>query len=101
MPAPEAFDWLRYLLSVGLVLGLLGLTLWWLRRSASASLRRPGAGDRIEVIDRFRVSPRQQLLWVRALGEDMLLAVSPQEIRRVSSPKAGLPAFPEQGSQDD
>lgn len=101
MPAPEAIDWLRYLLSVGLVLGLLGLTLWGLRRSAGASLRRPGSGDRIEVVDRFRVSPRQQLLWVRAGGEDMLLAVSPQEIRLVSALQAVPPVSPEAGQSHE
>lgn len=37
----------------------------------------------MEVLDRLRLSPRQQLLRVRALDEEILLAVSPQEVRRV------------------
>lgn len=83
MPAPEAFDWLRYALSVALVLGLLALTLWGLRRSAAAGNAVLGQGDKMVVLDRLRLSPRQQLLRVRALDEEILLAVSPQEIRRV------------------
>ena len=83
MAAPEAFDWLRYALSVALVLGLLALTLWGLRRSAAAGNTMLGQGDKMVVLDRLRLSPRQQLLRVRALNEEILLAVSPQEIRRV------------------
>jgi len=81
--APEAFDWLRYALSVALVLGLLALTLWGLRRSAAAGNVMLGQGQKMVVLDRLRLSPRQQLLRVRALDEEILLAVSPQEIRRV------------------
>jgi flagellar biogenesis protein FliO len=81
--APEAFDWLRYALSVALVLGLLALTLWGLRRSAAARNAMLGQGEKMVVLDRLRLSPRQQLLRVRALDEEILLAVSPQEIRRV------------------
>jgi flagellar biogenesis protein FliO len=83
VPAPEAFDWLRYALSVVLVLGLLALTLWGLRSSASAGNAVLGQGDKMVVLDRLRLSPRQQLLRVRALDEEILLAVSPQEVRRV------------------
>lgn len=83
MPAPEAFDWLRYALSVALVLGLLALTLWGLRRSAASGSAMLVQGEKMLVLDRLRLSPRQQLLRVRALDEEILLAVSPQEIRRV------------------
>ena len=83
MAAPEAFDWLRYALSVALVLGLLALTLWGLRRSAASGNAMLGQGDKMVVLDRLRLSPRQQLLRIRALDEEILLAVSPQEIRRV------------------
>ena len=89
MGSPEAFDWLRYLLSVALVLALLGLTLWWLRRSAAQGNSMVGGGDKMVVLDRLRLSPRQQLLRVRALDEEILLAVSPQEVRRVGSRELG------------
>ena len=79
MGSPEAFDWLRYLLSVALVLALLALTLWWLRRSAAQGNSMVGSGEKMVVLDRLRLSPRQQLLRVRALDEEILLAVSPQE----------------------
>lgn len=96
MAAPEAFDWLRYALSVILVLALLALTLWALRRSAAAGNAGPGQGEKMVVLDRLRLSPRQQLLRVRALDEEVLLAVSPQEIRRVGGRPLSA-AAPEEG----
>ena len=83
MAAPEAFDWLRYGLSVVLVLGLLALALVWLRRSAAAG-QIGDSGRRLQIIDRLRLSPRQQILWVRAGDREVLLAVSPQEVRTLT-----------------
>jgi flagellar biogenesis protein FliO len=97
--APEAFDWLRYALSVALVLGLLALTLWGLRRSAASGNAMLGQGDKMVVLDRLRLSPRQQLLRVRALDEEILLAVSPQEIRRVGGRPLSVGAE-EEGASD-
>jgi len=97
--APETFDWLRYALSVALVLGLLVLTLWGLRRSAAAGNAVLGQGDKMVVLDRLRLSPRQQLLRVRALDEEILLAVSPQEIRRVGGRPLSVGAE-EEGASD-
>ena len=99
MAAPEAFDWLRYALSVALVLGLLALTLWGLRRSAASGNAMLGQGDKMVVLDRLRLSPRQQLLRVRALDEEILLAVSPQEIRRVGGRPLSVGAE-EEGASD-
>jgi flagellar biogenesis protein FliO len=97
--APEAFDWLRYALSVALVLGLLALTLWGLRRSAASGNAMLGQGDKMVVLDRLRLSPRQQLLRIRALDEEILLAVSPQEIRRVGGRPLSVGAE-EEGASD-
>jgi len=97
--APEAFDWLRYALSVALVLGLLALTLWGLRRSATSGNAMLGQGDKMVVLDRLRLSPRQQLLRIRALDEEILLAVSPQEIRRVGGRPLSVGAE-EEGASD-
>ncbi|MFZ8914581.1 MAG: flagellar biosynthetic protein FliO [Pseudomonadales bacterium] len=99
MAAPEAFDWLRYALSVALVLGLLALTLWGLRRSAASGNAMLGQGDKMVVLDRLRLSPRQQLLRIRALDEEILLAVSPQEIRRVGGRPLSVGAE-EEGASD-
>lgn len=99
MAAPEAFDWLRYALSVALVLGLLALTLWGLRRSAASGNAMLGQGDKMVVLDRLRLSPRQQLLRVRALDEEILLAVSPQEIRRVGGRRLSV-GVEEEGNSD-
>jgi len=82
-----------------LVLGLLALTLWGLRRSAASGNVMLGQGDKMVVLDRLRLSPRQQLLRVRALDEEILLAVSPQEIRRVGGRPLSVGAE-EEGASD-
>lgn len=51
------------------------------------------------VLDRLRLSPRQQLLRVRALDEEILLAVSPQEIRRVGGRRLSV-GVEEEGSSN-
>ena len=99
MSSPEAFDWLRYALSVALVLALLALTLWGLRRSAAAGNAVLGQGDKMVVLERLRLSPRQQILRVRALDEEILLAVSPQEVRRVGGRPLAVGAE-EKGASD-
>ncbi len=65
--------------AVGAVLGLMGLTLWWLRRRGLTSalpLRRSGA-RRLEALDRLALGPQQALHLVRVGGRVLLVASSP------------------------
>ena len=68
-------------LSVLLVLGLLGGTLWWLRRRGMApfGLRAPGTGRRksIQVLERMALTPQHSLHLVRVADRTMLIAASP------------------------
>jgi len=68
-------------LGVILVLGLLGGTLWWLRRRGMAQFvfRAPGTGRRksIQVLERMALTPQHSLHLVRVAERTMLIAASP------------------------
>jgi len=68
-------------LGVILVLGLLGGTLWWLRRRGMAqfAFRAPGTGRRksIQVLERMALTPQHSLHLVRVAERTMLIAASP------------------------
>lgn len=68
-------------LAVVLVLGLLGGTLWWLRRKGMAQFgfKTPGAGKRksIRVIERTALTPQHSLHLVKVADRTVLIAASP------------------------
>ena len=84
----DLWDWLKTLLALVLVIGLILLARQLLKRSAGQS-RGAGEGDAIEVIARARIAPRQELILVR-LGERLELIGSgpngPVGIAEVTSP---------------
>ena len=66
-------------MAVGVVLGLLGGALWWLRRRGMilpASTRR-GAVRHMECVERLALGPQQTLHLVRIGGRALLVASSP------------------------
>jgi len=68
-------------LSVLLVLGLLGGTLWWLRHKGLAhfALKNRGTGKRrsIQVVERLVLTPQHSLHLVKLEDRTMLIAASP------------------------
>ena len=72
-------DVLEQTMAVGLVLLLLGATLWWLRRRGLAGPmfpRRTG-GRRMECLERLPLGPSHTLHLVRLGDVELLLASSP------------------------
>jgi|ERR1051325_4820961 flagellar biosynthetic protein FliO len=70
-------DFVRQMAAAGAVLGLLGATLWWLRRKGIAGVmpaRRTG-GRKLESLERLALGPQHTLHLVR-LGETALLLAS-------------------------
>jgi len=65
--------------AIGLVLGLLAGTLWWLRRRGLAVPlpSRRAAGRRLECVDRLALAPHQILHLVRVGDTALLVASSP------------------------
>lgn len=70
---------LRQITAVGVVLGLLGGALWWLRRCGFVlpASRRQGALRRMESVERLALGPQQTLHLVRLGGRALVVASSP------------------------
>lgn len=70
---------LRQIMAVGVVLGLLGGALWWLRRRGFvvAPARRNGSARRMECVERLALGPQQTLHLVRLGGRALVVASSP------------------------
>jgi len=70
---------LEQTMAVGLVLLLLGGTLWWLRRRGFAGLTvaRRGGERRMECLERLPLGPQHTLHLVRVGDVELLLASSP------------------------
>ena len=72
---------MQQVVAVLAVLGLLGGSLWWLRRKGlaqfgGAALRRKGT-RRMEVIERLPLTPQHSLHLVRVAEKTILIGVSP------------------------
>jgi flagellar biosynthetic protein FliO len=70
---------IEQMMAVGLVLALLGGSLWWLRRRGLAGLALPrrAAGRRMELIERLPLGPNHALHLVRVADRELLVASSP------------------------
>ena len=74
-------DWLQFISSFLLVVGLLAFVLWFMKRSQMGP---KGQGRQIEHLESFSVGPRQKLVMVRVRDRDLLIGVSPQDISMIS-----------------
>jgi flagellar biosynthetic protein FliO len=70
---------MQQIMAVALVLGLLGGSLWWLRRRGFAGLNiaRRGSDRRLECVERLPLGPQHTLLLVRVGETELLLSASP------------------------
>jgi len=72
---------MQQFLSVLLVLGLLGGTLWWLRSKGVARFAMnahfSGRGRSMKVIERLALTPQHSLHLVKVGGRTMLITASP------------------------
>jgi len=53
-------DWMQYLLSFALVIGLLLGSLWMLRKLQSGNGLRPSGAKRLKVVETLSIGPRQK-----------------------------------------
>ena len=76
-------DWLQFVASFALVLGLLFALLWWLKRIQNS--RGFGRKDaHIEVIDSMGVGPRQKLMLVRVRDREVLIGIGPNHMQALT-----------------
>jgi flagellar biogenesis protein FliO len=105
---------LRQMMAVGLVFGLLGAALWWLRSKNMAGMpvfRGVRRGPRpMESIDRLALTAQHSLHLVRVGNRCLLISASPtgstlveslpsSEVEQVVHPGAGLPVDREGGGR--
>ena len=87
------------ILAMCLVLGLLGGSLWWLRRKGLAQFSRPGLGKserRMQVVEKLSLTPGHSLHLVRVGDRTLLVASSPGGCALLeATPGDGLPRAPE------
>ena len=88
--AVEPSQWFSLIASFALVLVLLLVTLWVLRKIGAAGLR-SNSGRRLSIVDSLWLGNRQRVVLLRVDGREILLGVSAQGISRldVMSEQAG------------
>jgi len=74
----EPMQWLSMVASFVLVLGLLGATLWVLRRMGGRSIR--GSGGRLALQESLWLGPRQRVALIRVDDREILIAITQQQV---------------------
>jgi len=87
---------IQQMAAVGLVLVLLGASLWVLRRRGIAGISLPGRQSRrrLECLERMPLGPQHTLHLVRVDGKELLVASSPSGcalLERLADAAAGGP----------
>lgn len=79
-------EYLRFVLALILVLGLILLLAWVLRRFGFGGVARPGGKKRLQVVDSIVAGPRHRLVLVRRDQTEHLLLLGPTGDLVVESP---------------
>ena len=87
-------DWIQYLLSFALVIGLLLATLWGLRKlqSGQGFIKRPH--QRLQIVESLSVAPRQKIALVRIDDQELVVGITAHQINILHT-RAGGPVNPE------
>jgi flagellar protein FliO/FliZ len=86
-------DWLQYLFSFALVIGLLLCMLWGLRKlqNGSGLLKRPH--QRLKMVETLSLAPRQKIALIRVDNQEVLVGITAQQITVLHTPLSqSLPA---------
>ena len=90
-------DWLQYLLSFALVIGLLLALLWSLRKIQNGQGLRRKPHQRLHIIESLSVAPRQKVALIRLDDQEVLVGISAQNIQLLHTQSA-RPDTPEKES---
>ncbi len=77
-------DWLQYLLSFALVIGLLLVLLWTLRRLQGGSLLGRKSTQRLQTLETLSIGPRQKIMLIQVDGQEVLIGVTAQQLTSLS-----------------
>jgi flagellar biogenesis protein FliO len=78
------FAIIKLFLSLIVVAGLLGLTIWFLRRLIRYKLEKGGTAQAIKVLEKKMISPKTMLYFVEIEGKKIILAESQLEVRQLT-----------------
>lgn len=82
--AASHIDWFRVAGSVALVLALLAV-LWWTLRRLRA-MRAPGGSEqRLQVLETVSLGPRQKIALLRVANQQVLIGISPSQFTALGS----------------
>jgi len=70
-------EYLRFVLALVLVLGLILLLAWLLRRFGAGGLVRPGGKRRLQIVETAAAGPRHRLMLVRRDDTEHLILMGP------------------------
>lgn len=73
-------DWLQYLLSFALVIGLLLAMLWGLRKLQQGQVFAKRPDQRMRMLESLSVAPRQKIALIRVDKQDILVGITAQQI---------------------
>ena len=77
-------DWLQYLLSFALVIGLLLGLLWTLRRLQGGGLLARKSAQRLQTLETLSIGPRQKIMLIQVDGQEVLIGVTAQQLTALS-----------------
>lgn len=81
-------DWLQYLLSFALVIGLLIALLWALRKLQNGQGFIKRSTQRLQVMESISLAPRQKIALIRIDDQEILLGLTAQQINLIHTIKA-------------
>ena len=76
-------DWLQYLLSFALVIGLLLALLFTLRKLQNGNMLRKSA-NRMHILETLSVGPRQKIVLIQVDGREVLVGITAQQMTALS-----------------
>jgi len=79
-------DWMQYLLSFALVIGLLLGSLWMLRKLQAGGGLRQASDKRLKVVETLSIGPRQKISLIQIDGQDVLVGITAQSITALNVP---------------
>jgi flagellar protein FliO/FliZ len=88
-------DWLQYLLSFALVIGLLLSLLWSLRKLQNGGPGLRKSDRRLQMIESLSVGPRQKIVLMRVDDREVLIGITAHQMTALSPwPETGpVPAM--------
>jgi flagellar protein FliO/FliZ len=77
-------DWLQYLLSFALVIGLLLSLLWILRKLQNSSSVMRKSDRRLQTLETLSVGPRQKIMLIRVDDREVLIGITAHQMTALS-----------------